>query len=100
MVLTDGGEVAAYALMWNDPTTGVGFVEPVGTASEHRRLGLARAIVSEGLSALADAGARRIKVNYDGGNDAARRLYISLGFLPTMTTSLWVRRPTMSRTYG
>ena len=99
VVVTDDGEVAAYALFWLDPLTGVGFVEPVGTTEAHRRRGLARTIVGEGLRLLTRKGAKRLKVNYNDANAAAKRLYLGFGFTPTMATSLWVRRPPRLEAY-
>ena len=100
MVVTDAGEVAGYALFWLDPVTGVGFVEPVGTTEAHRRRGLARTIVGEGLRLLTREGANRLKVNYNDANAAAKRLYLGFGFTPTMSTSLWVRRPPRLEAYA
>ena len=99
VVVTDTDDVAAYALFWIDPATGVGFVEPVGTVEGHRRRGLARALLGAGLVALVDTGATRLKVNYNDANAAAKRLYLRVGFEPTMWTSLWVRRPARATSY-
>lgn len=90
-MLDMSGHVAAYGLFWLDPTTRVGFVEPMGTNEGHRRKGLARYLLATGIDRLVDAGATRIKVNYESGNDASSNLYASSGFVPTMATSLWIR---------
>ena len=90
-VLDATGEIAAYGLFWFDPSTGVGFVEPMGTNEAHRRRGLARNILTSGIDRLAQAGATRIKINYEQDNAASSALYIDAGFVPVMTTSLWVR---------
>lgn len=89
-VLDPTGETAAYGLFWFDPTTEVGFVEPMGTHEAHRRKGLARHILTSGIDRLAHAGATRIKINYELDNAASSSLYVDVGFVPVMTTSLWV----------
>ena len=45
-VLDTTGEVATYGLFWFDPTTEVGFVQPMATNETHRRKGLARHILT------------------------------------------------------
>ena len=79
------GEVAAYALFWLDPATGVGLVEPMRVEDAYQRRGLARALLGEGLDRLAKRGARRLKVGYS--TDAARALYVGAGFRVTATTT-------------
>ncbi|MEM9714433.1 MAG: hypothetical protein AAGA17_19580, partial [Actinomycetota bacterium] len=46
---TSTGDVVADALFWFDPITHVGFVEPMGTDETHRRRGLARHLLTNGL---------------------------------------------------
>lgn len=79
-VVDDGGAVAAYALVWHDPATGVGLVEPMRTEAGHRRRGLARHLLAAGLERLAAAGATRAKVCFQPPNSAARDLYLGAGF--------------------
>jgi predicted N-acetyltransferase YhbS len=91
-VETRDGEVAGYALFWLDPVTEVGLVEPMRVEDAYQRRGLARAMLTAGLDRLATRGARRLKVGY--GTDAARRLYVGVGFRETSTsTSHGWRRP-------
>lgn len=75
----EDGELAALALCWCDAATGMGALEPVATAPEHRRRGLARALVVEGLWRLRDLGARTAVV-YAREGDAAAALYEAAGF--------------------
>lgn len=90
VVATDGGDVASYGLFWFDGATRTGFVEPMGTAAEHRRLGLARHVLTAGLQALRQAGANRIRINYDEEHQPSRSLYLDVGFEPVMSTALFV----------
>lgn len=88
-VVDPRGEVVAYGLFWNDPATGVGLVEPMGTEQPHQGKGLARHVLATGLHNLVAAGSERIKVSYDPDNRPAVALYLGAGFEPTMTCSLW-----------
>jgi GNAT superfamily N-acetyltransferase len=86
------GEVASHGLFWFDPVTAVGLVEPMGTKERYRRLGLARVVLATGLQRLALLGSRRLKVNYEADNIAARNLYLGAGFRPDSTASVYSRR--------
>ena len=86
------GAVAAYGLFWYDPSTAVGLVEPMRAEEPHQRRGLARHLLAEGLARLAARGATRMKVSYELDNPAAEQLYLSTGFTPESTSSVYVRR--------
>lgn len=77
-LVTPDGEVAGYALMWLDPRTQVGLVEPVRVEDRFSGQGLGQLIVSSGLARLAASGARRAKVGFM--TETARRLYLRCGF--------------------
>ncbi len=74
--------VAAYGLFWLDPETDVGVVEPMRTKDEHQRRGIARHVLTTGINSLAQAGADRIKICFEPGNQPARDLYLGVGFEP------------------
>lgn len=76
-VLAPDGSVAGYALLWNDPVTRVGLVEPVRVEDEHSGRGVARAMVGTGLRRLVDAGATSLRVGWE--SEQAHGLYRSLG---------------------
>lgn len=88
-----GGRMAASALVWLDPGSGVGLVEPVGCVPEHRGLGLAGAVTLAALHALARAGGHTALVTPRGDDDypGPMRLYRSLGFRPGARTITWTR---------
>ena len=88
-VVDQHDDVVAYGLFWHDPTTGVGLVEPMRTEEPHQGKGLARHVLTTGLNRLVAAGSDRVKISYDPDNPPAATLYLSVGFVPTTTSSLW-----------
>ena len=80
VVLDDRDDVAAYGLFWFDPVTATGLVEPMRTEAAYQGRGLARHVLAAGIGRLVAAGARRVKVCFHPGNEAARRLYLGAGF--------------------
>jgi ribosomal protein S18 acetylase RimI-like enzyme len=85
------GSLAAFALAWWDPQSGIGELEPVGTHPAHRRLGLARAVDLEALARLRDAGAIDALVFSKSTNEAAEALYASVGFRAITWSRAWTR---------
>jgi GNAT superfamily N-acetyltransferase len=75
------GTMAASTIMWFDEANKTAEFEPVGTHPEHRRRGLAQAMLLHGMHVVREAGATHMTVVCDGrpGN-AALRLYESVGF--------------------
>ena len=93
-VVTDAaGELVASALVWLDPATGVGLVEPVGCVPEHRGRGLAAAVTLAALHHLRSIGGTlgQVTPRGDDGYPGPQRLYRSLGFRPTARTVTWTR---------
>jgi GNAT superfamily N-acetyltransferase len=88
-VETDDGDLAAYALFWNDAVTGVGLLEPMRTEDAYQRRGIARMLLAAGLDRLAGRGAQRLKVGY--ATEVARHLYTSAGFRVDVTTCAYQR---------
>ena len=74
------GRVAAFTVIWFDDVNRVGLFEPVGTRPDFQRLGLARALMVEGLRRMSRAGMRRAIVEHRADNTAAASLYAGLGF--------------------
>lgn len=71
---------AARATIWFDDVNLVGLFEPVETDEEFRRLGLARAVMTEGMHCMRAAGMRTALVEHEITNEAAAALYANLGF--------------------
>lgn len=84
------GAIAAYGLFWHDPVTSVGLVEPMRTEDAHQRIGIARAVLANGLDRLAGRGAQRLKVGF--ATAAAHDLYTGAGFRLETTDRVFVAR--------
>ncbi len=82
------GSVAAFAGFTIDSANRVATLEPVGTRAGHRRLGLAQAVINEGLQQVADRGVEVVHVANWGSADAGH-LYASLGFEHYATQTAW-----------
>jgi ribosomal protein S18 acetylase RimI-like enzyme len=82
LVEAPDGTMASSAIMWLDEANGTAEFEPVGTHPDHRRLGVARAMLLHGMRLAREAGATHMTVASAGapGRLAARGLYYSVGF--------------------
>lgn len=89
-IQTNSGKIAGYSLYWFDPVTRIGLIEPVRVHDSFQRKGLARAMVTEGISRLIAKGAERLKVSWE--TEAAGALYQRVGFQLQSTTS-WYSLP-------
>jgi GNAT superfamily N-acetyltransferase len=74
------GHFGAFAHVWVDQSNKVGQFEPVGTAPNARRLGLAQAILSEGLRRMQSRGMQTAIVIVEAAEQPACQLYASVGF--------------------
>lgn len=90
-VETDDGRPAGYSLYWFDPVTRVGYVEPMRVEDEFQRLGLATAMLTEGVDRLAGRGAERLKILF--GTQAASAVYQGVGFRPAATITTYEAAP-------
>ena len=64
----------------------MGILEPVGTVPEHRRAGLARAVVFEAIRRAATLGAERVVVG------AGLEFYLAIGFEKVHTSYVWLKQ--------
>lgn len=93
LVVADANDdIAAFTTVWLDADNRFGVFEPVGCHAAHRRRGLARAVITEGLRRLHGLGARRAIIGSDLDNEVSNRLYESLGFGDAAPTSCWTRQ--------
>jgi mycothiol synthase len=70
------GAIAAFCTLWYDDVTRTGYFEPVGTAPEHQRRGLGKAVMIEAMHRINNLGATLVTV--DGFSEAANALYASV----------------------
>ena len=84
------GSLAAFCTIWYDDVCRTAAYEPVGTAPEHQRKGLAQAVMSEGLRRARRLGASMAYVG--SWNEATHRLYGSLGFTDCLIARGWDKR--------
>lgn len=84
------GAIAAFCTLWFDDTTRSVYVEPLATVPEHRRKGLAQAVLTEGLRRAQRLGAEVALVGTYG--DAANALYASVLGPAFERYEAWARR--------
>jgi ribosomal protein S18 acetylase RimI-like enzyme len=90
-VVERADEFLAFATVWPDDRNRVGLFEPVGCHPDHRRRGLATAVMVAGLHALERAGMTRAVVYPERDNTAAVALYRSCGFALAATQLVYRR---------
>jgi ribosomal protein S18 acetylase RimI-like enzyme len=86
------GTLAAFCICWADQINGVGIFEPVGTHPAFRRMGLGRAVMTEGLRRMRSQGLHTAMVTTGGRADEPLRLYESVGFRTATREFEYVRR--------
>jgi ribosomal protein S18 acetylase RimI-like enzyme len=89
VAVAPSGEFASFCTVWFDDVTRTGAFEPVGTAPEHQRRGLGKAVMCEGLRRLKARGAILATVGSYG--PAAHALYDSVGFTDYDLAEPWVK---------
>ena len=75
--------------MWYDDASRSGCFEPAGTVPEHRRQGLAKAVLCEALRRIKDLGADLAFVS--SFTEPAHTLYASIGFDDYDLIEPWVK---------
>ena len=81
-LLCRGEQLAGYCwtLLMSDGQRRQGVIGSIGLAPEFRGAGISRSILAAGMSYLLSAGADYIRLEVDGDNAPAIRLYQSMGF--------------------
>lgn len=95
VVVAPDGQFAAFAMIWIDQHSKIGQFEPVGTAPAYRRHGLGQAVLVEGLRRMQQHGAERAIVVVEAAEEAAVRLYESVGFREQWGLTWYAKRATM-----
>jgi len=91
LVVDADGRVAAFALGWLDPTSGVVELEPVGVDPEFHRRGLGRQVSQATLRRARELGATRAVIGAESDNPASVGLYQSLGLKISIEIVAFVR---------
>jgi GNAT superfamily N-acetyltransferase len=85
VVEAPNGDFVSFSGLWYDPVNRFGYVEPVATDPDYRRMGLGTAAVLEGIRRCAELGATVAYV----GNDLP--IYLAMGFKTLYTLHCWQR---------
>ncbi|NHK30347.1 MAG: GNAT family N-acetyltransferase [Asgard group archaeon] len=80
IAVAPNGEFVAFATFRLDPTSKIVELEPVGTHPNHRKLGLATAVINEGLKRLKKYKPEAIVILGAANIPGANQLYNKLGF--------------------
>ena len=83
------GDFAAFCTVRMDPVSRMAELEPVGTHPKYRQLGLARAVICEGLHRLQKYHPFSMTILGAAPSEAANRLYESVGFTEKTEVHLW-----------
>ena len=89
-VAAEGGEVIGYVfaalepLSWKELRGPAGFIHDLAVREGSRRSGAARGLMAAAIQWLRDKGAPRVLLGTAAPNEAAQRLFSSLGFRATM----------------
>jgi len=83
------GKFAAFCTARIDPLSKIAELEPVGTHPDHRKLGLARAVICESLKRLEKYRPSAVVILGAAPTDGARRLYAFVGFVNEGTRHYW-----------
>jgi len=76
IAVAEDGSIAAFCTIWFDDVTRTACFEPIATVPAHRKRGLARAIMTEGMHRLKHMGSKVAFVS--GSSEAANALYFSV----------------------
>ncbi|HMO57810.1 MAG TPA: GNAT family N-acetyltransferase [Roseiflexaceae bacterium] len=85
------GSLAACCIIWHDVANRFGVFEPVGCHPDHRRRGITRAMLFDGLRRLRDRGCTRAMVANHANDPASANLYQSAGFTIHDHVCAWER---------
>ncbi len=86
------GSFAAFCTVRMDPLSRMAELEPVGTHPDYGKLGLARAVICEGLRRLQEYHPSSVCILGAATSEAANRLYESVGFTEKTEVHLWRKK--------
>lgn len=85
VVEAPSGDFVAFGGLWYEPVNRFGYVEPVATDPDYRRMGLGTAAVLEGIRRCGELGATVAYVATD------KPFYLAMGFRKLYTQQCWLR---------
>jgi len=85
VVEAPNGAFVSFGGLWYDPVNRFGYVEPVATDPDYRRMGLGRAAVLEGIRRCGELGATVAYVGTD------MPFYLAMGFKKLFTQNCWIK---------
>lgn len=83
------GRLAAASLVWRYPENGSAEIDPLGTAPDYRRKGLARAMVLESFRRLQKANVEIVYIASDARDGIIKRFYASFEPIETYRGFIW-----------
>jgi len=89
VAVTPDGSVASFCTFRVDPPSRVTELEPMGTLPDHRRRGLAKAIIAEGLRRLRGHKPTLLYIGGAADTPEANRLYEATGFTGAYRYYYW-----------
>jgi ribosomal protein S18 acetylase RimI-like enzyme len=91
IALNQAGDIAAFCTFRIDHRTKIAQLEPIGTLPQFRRLGLAQALICEGIQKLKKYRPSQIYIGGAVNSPAANKLYDKLGFTEKIADICWER---------
>ena len=92
IAVASDGTGASACTCWYDEEHHRGEIEAVGTSKQFQRLGIGKAVITEGLRRLQALGATEAVLYTNIGNVASLALYRSCGFEPVAEDHAWVKQ--------
>ncbi len=89
VAVSQNNELCAFCVCgFDDPDKKIGYTDPVGTHPSYRKIGLGKALLTAGLTALKNAGANTVRLGTSSENIAMQKLASALGFV-CVSEKLW-----------
>ena len=86
VVTAPDGRFVSFCGMWYESVNRYALIEPLATDPDHRRMGLAKAAVWEGIRRCADEGAEVVYVGSD------QLFYKAIGFKELYKSECWIKK--------
>lgn len=91
LVVSPEGQLAAYSLFWLYPANKTAEIDPIGTHPNHRKRGLARALVLESFKRMRENGMEYAYIASETDDPVVLHLYVSLQPVEGYQGCKWIR---------